>query len=623
MMWCWIDVNVSRFHAEIVAVGSVVELRDLDSRCGTRLNGRPVKTAVIRDGAEIGVGSYRLRFDGSALATRNEHGTLALRATDLSVKVDTKTILNRVSVGIAPGELVGIIGPSGAGKSTLLKTMAGVIRPDSGDVTLNGDPVTSRLTDVGYVPQDEIVHRLLTAGEALRYAAKLRLPDDTEPRVIDATVKRVVQELSLAGRENTRVDSLSGGERKRTGVGTELVNRPSLLFLDEPTTGLDPQLESQAMELFRDLADPSERAVVVVTHATKNLALCDRIVVMGVGGELTFSGPPAQALEFFGVEAYDDIYVALDGAPSREWSDRFHRGAGAEARLDDREAPKPGPTGSARAKLGILPQIGVLSSRYVRVMFRDQRNLLILLAQVPVIGVAIALLFRTGLFIQAGDFPGARPGSPDEGIQLLFLMSTTAIWLGSIDASREIVKERSITEREADVGVRPGAYLTSKTLVLFTLAATQTLALALVVFALRPLEEPLGIYAAVVGLLVLTSWVGVGVGLLVSSVARSEDQATSFIPLTLIPQLLFAGAIVPVARMAEPVASLSYVVPSRWSLAGIGSVMDMNDRLTGSRAVGYGTDFFAVPPGQAATILVVFLIATAGMAWVLAGRRSV
>jgi len=619
------DVNVSRFHAEIARNGDLVELRDLDSRCGTRLNGRPVKTAVIKGGAEIGIGPYKLRFDGAGLAPENQRGTLRLDASGVSMRVDGRTILNDVSMEVEPGELVAIIGASGAGKSTLLQALAGVRRPTSGSVSLNGEPVTARLTDVGYVPQDEIVHPLLTAGEALEYAARLRLPDDTETKTIRSTVKRVVGELSLEGRENTRIAALSGGERKRTGVGSELVNRPSLLFLDEPTTGLDPELESQAMQLFRDLADPTERAVVLVTHATKNLALCDRLAVMGEGGELAFLGKPEEALHFFDVPAYDDIYTALTRTPAREWRERYERGRTDRRRGTEEPAPAPGPTGSPRAKLGLFRQVGLLSGRYLRLLVRDQRNLLILLGQVPVIGFAIALLFEAGVFAQVGDGVGVQPGNPDDQIQLLFLMVTTVIWFGSIDGSREIVKERSVAAREADVGVRPGAYILSKALVLFGLAATQTLALCFFVFSIRPIGESFGSYCALAALLVLTSWAAVGVGLAISASVRTEDQATSLIPLTLIPQLLFAGAIVPVAQMVEPIASISNIVPARWSLAGVGSVIDMNERLADAPRLadfaGYGTSFFELRAGQAAGVLMIFTAVAFAAVAVRALRR--
>ena len=219
--------------------------------------------------------------------------------------------MTETTLSVEPNELVVVIGESGSGKSTLIKALAGVSRPSGGAVTVSGEPVASRLTDIGYVPQDEIVHPGLTVREALRYAARLRLPRDATDGDVDESVQRVMAELSLAEHAGTRIGSLSGGQRKRAGVATELLNRPSLLFLDEPTTGLDPGLESRLMRLLRDLADES-RAVVVVTHATKNLRLCDRLVVMGRGGRLCFEGTPDEALEFFGVEDFDEIYTALD-----------------------------------------------------------------------------------------------------------------------------------------------------------------------------------------------------------------------------------------------------------------------------------------------------------------------
>lgn len=621
------DVNASRFHAAIVPSGGLLELRDLDSRCGTRLDGRPVRRAVIKSGSEIEIGAYRLRFDGSSFVGEDQRGALKLEGRDLSVRVDGKMILNRVSFEVEPGELVAVIGQSGSGKSTLVETLAGVRRPSAGSATLDGVPVTARLTDIGYVPQAEIVHRMLTVEEALRYAARLRLPDDTEPKALRSTVERALAELSLTEQARTRIASLSGGERKRVSVASELLNRPSMFFLDEPTTGLDPGLESQMMALFRALAEPGVRSVLVVTHATKSLALCDKLVVIGRGGELTFCGAPTDALAFFGVEAYDDIYAALERRPTPEWREHFERLRGGTriAPTERSDAPpEPGPTGSPRAKQGGARQVGMLLERYVKLIARDRRNLLISLGQVPFIAIAIAFLFESGLFNLAGGLRDS-PGNPDRAIQLLFLLVTTAIWFGSITSSREIVKEREIAAREATVGVRNGPYLISKAVVLFALAALQTLALSYFVLAVHPLDEPGATYGVVLGLLTLTSVAGVGVGLLVSAAVSTEDQATSFIPLTLIPQLLFAGAIVPVAQMSGPVAGISNAFFARWSLAGVGAAIDTNERLAAdprlAQAAGYGTRFFDLLPSQAALVLIGFIALTLIATAVMLGRR--
>jgi ABC-type lipoprotein export system ATPase subunit len=493
--------------------------------------------------------------------------------------------------------------------------MAGVTVPTEGMVTLNEEPVTARLTDIGYVPQQEIVHPRLTVDEALGYAARLRLPHDTKSGDRKATIQRVLSELSLEGSVDTRIGDLSGGERKRVGVASELLNRPSMLFLDEPTTGLDPALESQMMELFRNLARPGSRAVVVVTHATKNLALCDKLAVIGRGGELCFFGRPDEGLAFFGVDAYDDVYTALARRPRGEWRADFET---VRAQVPAPPAPadampEPGPAGSPRAKQRGGIQLLVLVERYLRLLARDGRNLAILLGQVPIIAVCIALLFEAGLFGRADVGLAPEPGSPDEAVQLLFVVATTAIWFGSIDAAREIVKERAITARESAIGVGWTAYLGSKAIVLFGLATLQTAALGFVVFAIRPLEELPEVYVTVFGLLVLTSIVGVGMGLAISAFASSEDQATSFIPLALIPQLLFAGAIVPIERMTEPIAALASVVFGRWSLAGLGNAIDLNGRIAAdprfAEVSGYGESFFDVSPGNVSLILLAFLVA--------------
>jgi ABC-type multidrug transport system ATPase subunit/ABC-type multidrug transport system permease subunit len=565
--------------------------------------------AELRTGSEIRIGSCRLTFDGTGFRARDARCDARLDARDLAVSAGGRTIVQPTSLSVEPGELVAVIGRSGSGKTTLVKALAGVIEPSSGAVTLAGDPLGDRLTDVGYVPQDEIVHPLLTVREALRYAARLRLPLDLDAGEVEIVVRRVLEELALEHRADHRIATLSGGERKRAGVAVELLGRPSVLFLDEPTTGLDPSLEARTMRLLRDLAD-GDRAVVVVTHATRSLELCDRLAIVGPGGRLAFFGPPAEALAHFGVEHHDDLYEAVEAATG-------------EAAV----APAPTPAAAAAAtppppaarRGSWAAQAGVLTRRYARLLVRDRRNLAILLGQVPLLGIAIGALF-------GGDvFDPGRDGNANDAAQVLFLLVTTTFWLGAIAAAREIIKERAVVARERAAGVRLSAYLASKAAVLFALAAAQAGVLAAIVLALRPLHEPPGTYAVVVGVLVAAAVVAVAGGLVISAVARSEDQAASYIPLLLVPQLLFAGAIVPLTKMGAALEALSAVVPSRWAFAALGTAIDMNGRIavdpTDARRSPYGRDFFATSAPEALAILAAFLVVALGAVAVLVARR--
>jgi ABC-type multidrug transport system ATPase subunit/pSer/pThr/pTyr-binding forkhead associated (FHA) protein/ABC-type multidrug transport system permease subunit len=610
------DPNVSRFHAEVARGDAGIELRDLVSRNGTRVDGELVRRAYLETGSEIGIGPYRLIFDGTDFVAREERGALRLDAEGVAVEVKDKFILQPTALSLEPGELVAIIGESGSGKSTLMKALAGVKPPSEGTITVNGEPLESRLTDIGYLPQDEVVHGRLTVYEALDYAARLRLPHDTSAEEIETTVDRVIDELELEAHGNTRIELLSGGQRKRVGLAAELLSRPSLLFLDEPTTGLDPGLEARMMALLRGLAD-RDRAVVVVTHATKSLDTCGKIVVMGRGGRLCFHGPPAEALTFFGADSYDDIYAQLDRRPAEEWQRKRVQEAQAEAVLPQ-DAPAPAPARTAPRKRGRLwSQAPVLTHRYARLFVRDRRNLLILLLQVPLLALATVGLFKLPVF-KAGTDAG-------EAVKLLFLVVTTVIWLGSIDAAREIIKEKSVYVREAAVGVGTGAYLVSKAVLLFALAAAQTVLLTAIVLLFQPLHAGTSTYLVVLGLLVLTSFAAVGIGLLMSAAVKTQDQATSFIPLVLVPQLFFGGSIVPVATMSAPLAALSGLVVARWSYAGFGSAVDLNDRIAHSPAYAkvsrFGDDYFAIAPRSVALILAAFIAVSFVGVWLLLVRR--
>jgi ABC-type multidrug transport system permease subunit len=359
--------------------------------------------------------------------------------------------------------------------------------------------------------------------------------------------------------------------------------------------------------------------VIVVTHATKSLGMCDRLVVMGRGGVLCFQGSPAEALEFFGVEGYDDIYPTLEDRDPAEWQRRFIAAA--------RPALPPSTDGHAaaatrersRARGSVLHQASILTSRYARLFVRDRRNVVILLAQIPILGLAIAGLFKITVF--------TRP-SPDAGqaVKLTFLLLVTTVWIGMIDASREIIKEKSVFSREHSVGVRLSAYLFSKTAVLFTLAAIQSLVLTGIVLVFQPLHSQLDVYATVLLIVVLTAFAAVAMGLLVSAVVRNQDQATSFIPLVLIPQLFFGGSIVATAQMSAPLRAVTKVVVTQWSYAGLGAALSMNKRIAESpnysKVSSFGPHYFTLSRGSTYLILAAFVIGFLLItAWLLARRE--
>jgi ABC transport system ATP-binding/permease protein len=597
--------TVSRRHAVIRMASGTATIEDQGSAVGVRVNGETVRLASLEIGDQIAIGPYRIIFDGEDLFEREASSGLAVVAIDVRVDVEGGSILQPASLHLKAGELVAIIGESGAGKSTLLKALAGVTNPTGGDVLIGGESVRTRLCELGYVPQFDIVHDQLTVGEALDYAAQLRLPPDTTDRERTARVTEVTDQLGLADRRDIRVERLSGGQRKRVAVGLELLHRPGAIFLDEPTTGLDPGLERHMTVLFRNLADTGQ-TVALVTHATGSLALYDRVVVMGRGGYLRFDGTPAELLDTFQVEQFDDVYTVL--AEQREpqpVSERFGQ--------RDRPLP-PIASGGGRQALPrpvqqtLQYQTRVLASRYASLVVRDRRHLRSALIQVPILGLLTALLFVSEVF-EKSPFPHYAAKSA----QLIFLMVTISVWLGSINAAREIVKERNVLNRELAIGVQIPAYIASKLIVLLSFAAAQTVLFSLIVLALRPLHETTTAELELVAILVGSSWIAVLLGLLVSAYATSEDQATGVIPLLLVPQLLFSGAIVPIAQMTTPVRLISLLIPARWSFAAAGDVVHMQERINSdpvfSQASQYGQHFFSISPIESAFICAVFACA--------------
>src|SRR6059058_5843873 len=229
-------------------------------------------------------------------------------------------LLDDIGLTIQPNEFVGLLGPSGAGKSTLMDALNGMRPASSGFVLINNLDLYRHLDSlkqsIGYVPQDDIIHRELTVYRTLYYVARLRLSRDVSSKEIDQTVSEVLDVTGLSERADVRVDQLSGGQRKRVSMAVELITKPSMIFLDEPTSGLDPGTEERIMRLFRQIVE-SGRTVIMTTHAMENVKLFDKIVVL-MQGKLVFYGKPEEALTYLQAKSFKDLFNKLEEPVTRE-----------------------------------------------------------------------------------------------------------------------------------------------------------------------------------------------------------------------------------------------------------------------------------------------------------------
>lgn len=239
-----------------------------------------------------------------------------------------KTILEGVSLALKKGEFVGLIGGSGSGKTTLLTCLNGHRVPSDGQVVINGEagPPTARVRRlIGYVPQDDIVHKTLTVERAFRYACLLRLDEATPEDKIDYRVGKILYQLDLREHKDKKIGSLSGGQRKRVNIGVELLHSPRLFFLDEPTAGLDPGLERQLMRLMAALAK-SDRTVVMTTHLMQHADMFD-ILIFIHKGRMVYFGPSETITDFFRVRDLVELFEKVIPGDPEDLRNRYYQSA--------------------------------------------------------------------------------------------------------------------------------------------------------------------------------------------------------------------------------------------------------------------------------------------------------
>jgi ABC transport system ATP-binding/permease protein len=604
--------TISRRHAAIERDDrGRYSIRDLSTN-GVFVNRQKVDgSLLLENGAIVQIGPYTFVLQGDELALVDRGSDIRLDAKNIVLTVKDKNkqrirLLNDISLAIEPGQLVALVGGSGAGKSTLMKALLGIEPKIEGTVYLNGDNLKSNFniyrTLIGYVPQQDIVHTNLRVKEVLYYAAKLRLPPDIN---VTQVVDKTLQQIELVERQNNLVKNLSGGQLKRVSIGVELLADPKLFFLDEPTSGLDPGLDKKMMQLLRKLADEG-RTVVLVTHATTNITLCDRLVFLGLGGNLCYFGTPEDSGNFFQLNDGDfaDIYIRLETKEAvADEAERYRNSQYQKHYIDERlgEITQEKTVAPKKAKSSFFRQLIILIQRYIQLIVRDPVYLGLALITAP-IGVALMTLALKDNEFLIKALRAAANGDSAVAInteraalarKVLFIFTSASIWVGFASSLQEIVKEAAIYLRERLVNLGLFSYLGSKVLTLGGLAIIQSVLISLVgVLCFKSPEVSLTPFDVsnpeasdvsipwFVGVFVttfLTIIASSSLGLMVSASVKNSTQANSALPLLLLPQIIFAGILFDVQKGGVISKFISYLMVSRWSVAAYGTLASVNN----------------------------------------------
>ena len=601
--------SVSRRHAVLHPAKPEWTLVDLNSTNGTFVNGERLGgPTTMKAGDTIQIGPFRLAYEGQGVvkvfaAARG----LRLDGQSLNVLVGKgagrKRILEDINISCYPQEFVALVGGSGAGKSTLMKTLSGLL-PPQGRVLVEGEDLYRNYdafrSQIGYVPQDDILHKELTVEQALRYSARLRLPSDISDGEVDSRINKVLAQVELSGQRNQTIHSLSGGQRKRASIAVELLADPPLFFLDEPTSGLDPGLERKMMIMLGKLAD-SGKTILLVTHATANITECDQVAFMSQG-KMVYFGPPAEADQFFGTGAnnfaaiYDEI---SDPEPKKAkakaagWAERFLNSTLYRTYVADRfrtlRLPGKRTAGAAsrspRTRVNPLYQFFILAQRYFSLILRDRTLLIILLAVMPLLALLILGIAESDWLTgatwssvqqQLADKLAAGEKSANysvaiNGQKLLFIMALTGVMLGLFSSAYEITKERTVYSRERMVFLQLLPYWASKVIPLGAFAVVQSFLFVIVIrskvdFPADGVFLPFGVEMYISMLLgVLTA---ISLGLFISSIAPNQNTVTYIVLGVLFLQITFAGVIFQLPGGAR---NLSAVTLTRWTMQALGS----------------------------------------------------
>ncbi len=516
---------------------------------------------------------------------------------------NSKNGIQPFSFQAVSGELIGVMGGSGVGKSTLLNVLNGNIELEKGEILINGWDIRKNADklrgSIGFVPQDDLLVEELTVFQNLYYNARLCFDGFTEEQIHKA-VTVTLTDIDLLGSRDLKVGDplnkfISGGQRKRLNIALELIREPSILFADEPTSGLSSMDSEMVMLLLKEQTLKGKLVIVNIHQPSSDIfKLFDKLLIMDKGGYPIYFGNPIDALTYFKsisnfvnpeqseclscgyvnpeqilqiteaktVDEYGKMTVNRKITP-KEWYEHFKRiiQPGLAIRIEKLELPS-----CFFETPGTFKQFRIFSIRNLLTKITNRQYMLINLLEAPFLAVLLAYLTR----YRFGDqyvFSDNRNLIP-----YLFMSVVVSLFLGMMVSAEEIFKDRRILKREAFLHLSRFSYLNSKIILLFALSAIQSLSYVVAG------NLVLGIHGMTLSywlILFATSCFANIVGLNISAGLNSVVAIYILIPFILVPQLLLSGTIVPFDYLNPAIASRENVplvgnlMTSRWTFEAL------------------------------------------------------
>ena len=585
---------------------------------------------INKDIISVGKTNFKINRYFDIIKIEYEIKTLNVNYLRHSFKDAEKTVLDEISFNVKKGEFLSIMGASGSGKTTLLKCLIGEIIPLEAKIEIDDYDFFDNLSYfqefMGYVPQDDLLFENLTVNENLYYCGRLRLPHITNPEIIKKKIDNILVQIGLLDKKDMVVGTildkkLSGGERKRLNIALELLSEPIIIVLDEPTSGLSSKDSEKIIAMLTDLKDQGKIIIATIHQPNPNIfQQFDKVLLIDSDGTQIFFGNTTEVFDYFDEELSEltfdterllrkkelkmaeylfDIsqYPLLDKSgnliykidnsseikeeqrkyPSQHWKTKFKKHQILEIIHGSEHRKTLPPKKDERSKFSHkklnlqehLSQIYYLFVRNLKNKMKNKTNLFVTFLAAPILAIFISVILRYSQPESSYSF-GANINMPI----FIFISVIVFIFLGLSNSLDEIISERRIISREKKINIKTGYYLLAKNLTLPIFALIQSI---LYFFIASIILEIRGVFFVYIIYLLLSAFIGYSLGLLGSSLLKDKKALINLLPLVLIPQIIFGGAVIEFEKMnrkirinAENVIpEFCQFIPSRWLFEGL------------------------------------------------------